>query len=78
MQDYLGRTVTFSYDANGNLTSVTTPAVTGTPTGNNFANGVTTTYTYNAKHQMTSMTAPDEVIDGGPPRMTFSYDARAA
>ena len=25
MQDYLGRTVTFTYDANGNLNSVTTP-----------------------------------------------------
>ena len=72
----MGRTVTFAYDANGNLSSVTSPAVTGTPTGNNFANGVTTTYTYNAQHQMTSMTAPDEVMDGGPPRMTFTYDAQ--
>ena len=76
VQDYMGRTVTFGYDANGNLGSVTSPAVTGTPTGNNFANGVTTTYTYNAQHQMTSMTAPDEVMDGGPPRMTFTYDAQ--
>ena len=76
VQDYMGRTVTFGYDANGDLTSVTSPPVTGTPTGNNFANGVTTTYTYNAQHQMTSMTAPDEVMDGGPPRMTFTYDAQ--
>ena len=51
MQDYLGRTVTFTYDANGNLSSVTTPAVTGTPTGNNFPNGMTTRYTYDANHQ---------------------------
>ena len=74
VQDYMGRTVTFGYDANGDLSRVTSPAVTGTPTGNNYPGGVTTMYTYNADHEMTSMTAPDEVLDGGPPRMTFTYD----
>jgi RHS repeat-associated protein len=75
VQDYLGRTVTFTYDANGNMNSVTTPAVTGTPTGNNFPTGTTTRYTYDADHRMTSMTAPDEVADGGPPRLQMTYDA---
>ena len=42
--DYLGRTVTYTYDTTGNLTSVTTPVVTGTPNGNNFSAGKTTQY----------------------------------
>ena len=49
--------------------------MTGTPTGNNFPSGTTTRYTYDANHHMTSMTAPDEVADGGPPRLQFTYDA---
>ena len=76
VQDYLGRSVTFTYDANGNMNSVTMPAVTGTPTGNNFPNGTTTRYTYDANHNMTSMTAPDEIADGGPPRLQMTYDAQ--
>ena len=72
--DTSGREITFAYDANenlisvtdpfgrattydyyedgdvggsaGDLKSVTTPAVTGTPTGNDFPTGKTTTYTY--------------------------------
>jgi RHS repeat-associated protein len=51
--DWTGRQVRYEYyqdgDAGGSfgdLKSVTTPAVTGTPTGNDFPAGKTTTYTY--------------------------------
>lgn len=51
--DFAGRSVRYSYygpnDADGgfgDLKAVTTPAVTGTPNGNDFPNGKTTTYTY--------------------------------
>ncbi len=51
--DFTGRQVKYEYyqdtDAGGSagdLKSVTTPAVTGTPNGNNFPTGKTTVYTY--------------------------------
>jgi YD repeat-containing protein len=44
--DYAGRQVVYGYDVNGNLASVRSPAVTGTPNGNDFPNGRTTQYTY--------------------------------
>ncbi len=51
--DFSGRVVSYQYYQNGDaggsagdLKSVTTPAVTGTPNGNDFPNGKTTTYTY--------------------------------
>ena len=51
--DFAGRAVTYSHyvpgDLNGNagdLKSATSPAVTGTPNGNDFPNGKTTTYEY--------------------------------
>jgi RHS repeat-associated protein len=51
--DFIGRSVTYQYYQNsdvdgsfGDLKSVTSPAVTGTPTGNDFLDGKTTTYTY--------------------------------
>ncbi len=51
--DFTGRAVTYSYyqsgdadGAAGDLRSMTTPAVTGTPNGNDFPAGKTTTYTY--------------------------------
>ena len=51
--DFTGRQVTYSYYTNGaaggsfgDLKSVTSPAVTGTPTGNDFPSGKTVTYTY--------------------------------
>jgi RHS repeat-associated protein len=40
------RTLTFTYDQEGNLVSETSPAVTGTPDGNDFPNGKTTRYDY--------------------------------
>ncbi len=51
--DFTGRAVTYDYyedgdlgGSSGDLKSVTTPAVTGTPNGNDFPQGKTTTYTY--------------------------------
>ena len=51
--DFSGRQVTYAYYQNGDaggslgdLKSVTGPAVTGTPNGNDFPSGKTTTYTY--------------------------------
>ncbi len=51
--DFSGRTVTYQYygggetgGSPGDLKSVTSPPVTGTPNGNNFPEGKTTTYTY--------------------------------
>lgn len=53
LTDFTGRQVTYEYyDINdvggsfGDLKSVTTPAVVGTPNGNDFPGGKTTTYTY--------------------------------
>ena len=40
------RTLTFTYDQEGNLVSETSPAVTGTPDGNDFPDGKTTRYDY--------------------------------
>src|SRR5205823_2676272 len=51
--DFAGRQVTYSYYTNGepggvagDVKSVTSPAVTGTPNGNDFPSGKTVTYTY--------------------------------
>src|SRR6185295_14526049 len=52
--DCFGRTVTYHYyrgligepGGAGDLASVTSPPVTGTPNGNDFPSGKTTTYTY--------------------------------
>ncbi|MCP4711608.1 MAG: hypothetical protein GY869_23565, partial [Planctomycetes bacterium] len=51
--DFTGRSVRYEYyqdgdpgGSAGDLKSVTSPAVTGTPNGNDFSNGKTTVYTY--------------------------------
>lgn len=70
--DFSGRQVTYDYyedgDAGGSagdLKSVTTPAVVGTPHGNDFPSGKTTTYTYTTgfedetlNHNLLSVTDP--------------------
>ena len=48
VEDFGGRRVTYAYDADDNLVSVTSPAVTGTSTGNDFPAGKTTRYTYSS------------------------------
>ena len=53
LTDFAGRVVSYSYyqdsdpgGSDGDLASMTSPAVTGTPTGNDFPFGKTTEYTY--------------------------------
>jgi RHS repeat-associated protein len=78
VDDFCGRTVRFSYDAGGDLVSATSPVVTGTPNGNDFPTGKTERYTYSPDFKLTSITAPDEVANGGPPRVSFTYDTNPA
>jgi RHS repeat-associated protein len=79
--DFIGRTIRFEYDAQGDLVAVTSPAVTGTPTRNNFPQGKTTRYSYSSgladdvlNHNLLTITAPNEVASGGPPRIRIEYD----
>ncbi len=66
--DFAGRQVRYAYyddgDAEGglgDLESVTTPAVTGTPTGNDFPDGKTTVYTYSTGFNGRAL---DEILPG--------------
>ena len=70
--DFAGRQIVYTYYADGDaggsegdLASVTTPSVTGTPRGNDYPAGRTTTYTYSKgashpelDHNLTSITDP--------------------
>ena len=70
--DFSGRQITYAYYQNGDaggsfgdLKSVTGPAVTGTPNGNDFPSGKTTTYTYTTgngddrlNHKLLTITDP--------------------
>lgn len=85
VEDFAGRSVRFVYDARGDLVSVTGPAVTGTPTGNDFPDGKTTRYSYASgfaderfNHNLLTITAPNEVASGGPPRLVLSYETDPA
>ncbi|MEM7230538.1 MAG: DUF6531 domain-containing protein [Planctomycetota bacterium] len=69
--DFAGRRVGFAYDANGDLVSVTRPAVTGTPTNNNFPDGKTCAYVYSSgfedrrlNHNLLEVIDPREVAAG--------------
>src|SRR5436309_6438384 len=44
--DFMGRQARYEYDAEGNLVAAISPAVTGTPNGNDFPGGKTNRYTY--------------------------------
>ncbi len=46
--DFTGRQIVYNYDANGDLTSIRSPVVAGTPTGNDFPAGKLTRYTYSS------------------------------
>ncbi|MDC0936556.1 Calx-beta domain-containing protein, partial [Pirellulales bacterium] len=81
VRDYLNRLVFFQYNLAGDLEAVTTPAVVGTPTGNDFPGGKTTVYSYSSgfaeerlNHNLETITAPNEVATGGPPRVTVVYE----
>lgn len=80
VEDFAGRVVRYQYDARGNLVAVTSPAVTGTSTGNDFPEGRTERYTYSSgfahpelNHNMLTMTAPEEVAAGGSPMLVWTY-----
>lgn len=46
--DFSGRVVRYEYDLRGDLTACVSPAVTGTPNGNDFPGGKTNRYTYSS------------------------------
>jgi len=46
--DFSGRSVRYEYDGNGDLAACVSPAVTGTPNGNDFPGGKTNRYTYSS------------------------------
>jgi RHS repeat-associated protein len=73
--DFIGRSVTYGYDSAGNLVTVTTPAVTGTPNGNDFPSGKTTRYTYDSNHMLLTVTRPNETASSGPSVLTNVYDS---
>lgn len=70
VRDFTGRKVVYSYSM-GRLTSVKTPSIAGTSTGNDFPEGRTTIYEYGAfsrgfptRHELKSIVAPAQVADG--------------
>lgn len=78
--DFADRTVSYQYDANGNLVACTGPAITGTPHGNDFPLGRTERYTYSSgfaderlNHNMLTATRPQEVATGGAPYLSWTY-----
>jgi RHS repeat-associated protein len=81
VSDFIGRTIRFEYDGNADLVAVTSPAVTGTPTRNDFPQGKTTRYSYSSgfddetfNHNLLSITAPNEVASGGQARIRVEYE----
>ena len=81
VRDYSNRSVFFQYSPAGDLEAVTTPAVVGTPTGNDFLGGKTTAYSYSSgfaeerlNHNLETITAPNEAATSGPPRVTVVYE----
>jgi YD repeat-containing protein len=48
LTDFSGRTVRYEYDSNGDLVRCISPAVTGTPNGNDFPGGKTNSYAYSS------------------------------
>jgi len=80
IRDFAGREVQYIYDDLGDLIAVRSPIVTGASTGNDFPQGRTESYTYSSgfsepelNHNILSATSPEEVADGGPPTMTWTY-----
>ena len=79
--DFSGRQVKLAYNAYGNLVGITTPAVTGTPSGNDFPSGKITRFAYTSgfadqrlNHNLTTIISPDEVADGSlVPRTVNTY-----
>ncbi|WP_372371342.1 RHS repeat-associated core domain-containing protein [Candidatus Uabimicrobium sp. HlEnr_7] len=67
IRDFSGREVIYTYSSEGDLISVRSPVVTGTSTGNDFAQGKLWQYTYSTgfddpkmNHNLLTITAPNE------------------
>ena len=79
VRDFAGRQVRFVYDQKGDLVESTSPAVTGTPNGNDFPDGKTTRYVYRDVdhpifgHDLTQLYLPNDVAEGGDPRIEIRY-----
>ena len=80
IRDFIGREVVYGYDERGDLSSVRSPVVEGTSTGNDFPAGRTERYAYSSgfaeptlNHNLLSVTFPQEVADDGPPGMVWAY-----
>lgn len=85
VEDFTGRKIRFEYDRNGDLVAETSPAVTGTPNGNDFPAGKTTRYRYSSgfsdprlNHNLLEVIAPNEAASGGPPRVKVEYETNLA
>jgi RHS repeat-associated protein len=81
VEDFLGRLIRFSYAPTGDLETVTLPAVNGTPTGNDFPDGIPTEYHYSQgfsegrlNHNLAEIIAPNEVLTQGPARVRVQYE----
>lgn len=64
LRDPAGRTVSYGYDAAGNLKSVTDPT------------GAVWTYGYDANHELTSMLDPNQHGSSSPHPLTNTYDSQ--
>jgi len=78
--DFSGRMVVFTISS-GDLISVRSPVVTGTPNGNDFPFGKTTHYAYSfgfansrANHNLLTITSPREFAIAGPPALENIYE----
>ncbi|MDA1017716.1 MAG: DUF1549 domain-containing protein [Planctomycetota bacterium] len=85
IEDFDGRVVKFTYDGQGDLVSVRSPIVSGTPNGNDFADGKTIEFTYSSgfedprlNHNLLTITRPNEVATSGPAYFTLTYQDDAA
>jgi YD repeat-containing protein len=85
VRDFLGRSIKLEYNRRDQLIAVTSPAVTGTPNGNDFPNGKTVRYKYSSgftderlENNLLEITAPNEVASGGKPRVVITYDTDPA
>lgn len=85
VDDFAGRSIRYRYDLRGDLVAVTSPAVVGTPTGNDFPDGKTWQYAYSSgsgderlNHNLLTITAPNEVAESGPPFLTAEYQTNTA
>jgi RHS repeat-associated protein len=83
VEDFAGRKIRFEYDSTDDLVAVTSPAVTGTPHGNDFPEGKTIRYRYGTgfskaapAHNLLEITAPNEVASGGSPRVRIEYEIK--